>query len=81
VDAAEPSAKVLRQRVASRLGVHNQSREPEDPLLLRLSASYWGANDKRSFPEFLEAVEAELRQREPVLSIASTQQSNTAASR
>jgi len=81
VDAAEPSANVLRQRVESRLAVHNRSREPRSPLLLRLSVGYWGANDNRTFPEFLDAVEAELRQREAVLSGASKQQANTVASR
>jgi diguanylate cyclase len=81
VDAAEPSANVLRQRVASRLAVHNRSREPRSPLLLRLSVGYWGANDNRTFPEFLDAVEAELRQREAVLSGASTQKTNTVTSR
>jgi len=81
VDAAEPSANVLRQRVASRLAVHNRSREPGSPLLLRLSAGYWGANDNRTFPEFLDAVEAELRHGEAVLSGASTQQANTVAGR
>lgn len=74
VDAAEPSATVLRQRVESRLAIHNQSRQPWGPLRLRLSVGYWGANDVRSFPEFLDAVESELRQAEAVLTQASTQQ-------
>lgn len=68
VDAAEPSARVLRQRVESRLAIHNQNRQPWGPLVLRLSVGYWGANDTRMFPEFLDAVEAELRQPEVVLS-------------
>ena len=74
VDAAEPSAPVLRQRVESRLAIHNQSRQPWGPLRLRLSVGYWGANDVRSFPEFLDAVESELRQSEADLSQASMQQ-------
>jgi hypothetical protein len=72
VDAAEPSATVLRQRVESRLAMHNQSRQPRGPLAMRVSVGYWGANDTRSFPEFLDAVESELRQPEAVLSQAAT---------
>ncbi len=37
---------------------------------MRISVGYWGANDTRSFPEFLDAVESELRQPEAVLSQA-----------
>jgi diguanylate cyclase (GGDEF)-like protein len=77
VDAAEPSAIVLRQRVESRLTIYSQSRQPFGPLVLRLSAGYWGANDPRSFPEFLDAVESDLRQPEAVLSQASTHQEST----
>ena len=72
IDAAEPSATVLRQRVESRLAMHNQSRQPRGPLAMRVSVGYWGANDTRSFPEFLDAVESELRQPEAVLSQAAT---------
>lgn len=71
VDAAEPSATVFRHRVESRLAIHNQSRQPRAPLAMRVSVGYWGANDPRSFPEFLDAVERELRQPEAVLSLAS----------
>ena len=74
VDAAEPSAPVLRQRVESRLAIHNQNRQPWGPLALRLSVGYWGANDTRTFPEFLDSVESELRQRETIMSKAMTQQ-------
>jgi len=77
VDAAEPSANILRQRVASRLAVLNQSGQPWGPLQLRLSVGYWGANDKRTFPEFLDAVEAELRQPAGVFSGAEKQQAST----
>jgi two-component system, cell cycle response regulator len=72
VDAAEPSATVLRQRVESRLAMHNQSCQLRGPLAMRVSVGYWGANDTRSFPEFLDAVESELRQPEAVLSQAAT---------
>ena len=77
IDAAEPSAQVLRQRVESRLAIHNQSRQPWGPLLLRLSASYWGAHDTRSFAEFLDAVESEPRQHEAVLSQTAARQEST----
>jgi len=70
IDAAEPSASVLRQRVESRLAIHNQSVQPWGPLLLRLRAGFWGANDTRSFGEFLDAVESELRPPEAVLKSA-----------
>jgi GGDEF domain-containing protein len=81
VDAAEPSAKVLQQRVESRLAVHNQSRLPWGPVALRLAVGYWGANDGRSFPEFLDSVEAEMRQSEAFLSQAAAQQEKTAVPR
>jgi two-component system, cell cycle response regulator len=68
VDAAEPSASVLRQRVESRLSIHRQMRQPWSPLELRLSVGYWGASDSRSFGEFLDAVEAQLRQPAAALS-------------
>jgi diguanylate cyclase (GGDEF)-like protein len=67
VDAAEPSAQVLRQRVESRLAIRNQSRQTWGPLALRVSVGTWGANDDRSFAEFLDAVEAELRRPEMAL--------------
>src|SRR5271168_2485590 len=77
VDAVAPSATVLRQRVESRLAMYNQRRQSWGPLVLRLSAGHWGANDQRSFPEFLDAVESELRQSETVLSQAITHQETT----
>jgi diguanylate cyclase (GGDEF)-like protein len=79
VDAAEPSARVLRQRVESRLAIHNRNRQPWGPLVLRFSVGYWGANDGRSFPEFLDAVELELRQPGVLLRQVATQRENTAA--
>jgi diguanylate cyclase (GGDEF)-like protein len=81
LDAAEPSAKVLQQRMESRLAIHNQSRKPWSALVLRISVGYWGANDARSFPEFLDAVEAELRQPQAGLSKAAVDQENIAARR
>jgi GGDEF domain-containing protein len=79
LDAAEPSAKVLQQRVGSRLAVHNQNRKPWGPLMLRVRVGYWGANDSRPFPQFLDAVEAELRQPGTGASEAVVQQENRAA--
>lgn len=61
LDAAEPSALILRQRVEARLAVINQSRQPWGPLELRTSVGYWGANEAKSFAEFLDSVEAQLR--------------------
>jgi len=76
VDAAEPSAPVLRQRVESRLAIHNRSRQPWEPLALRLSVGYWGANDTKTFSEFLDAVEYELQQPHAVLSHATAHQTS-----
>jgi diguanylate cyclase (GGDEF)-like protein len=67
VDAAEPSAPILRQRVESRLRALNRSRAAGEPLELRLSLGYWGAKDARSFAEFLDCVESDLRRIELVL--------------
>ena len=61
VDAAEPSAPILLQRVQSRISVVNRDRRAWGALQLRLRAGYWGANDPRSFSEFLDAVECGLR--------------------
>jgi len=76
VDAAEPSAPVLRQRMESRLAIHNQSRQPWEPLALRLSVGYWGANDTKTFSEFLNAVECELQQPHAVPSHATAHQAS-----
>lgn len=74
VDAGEPSARVLRQRVESRMASYSQSRQPRGSLVLRLSVGFWGANDPRSFPEFLDAVESDLRHPKAALSQATSQQ-------
>ncbi|HLZ51095.1 MAG TPA: diguanylate cyclase [Candidatus Acidoferrum sp.] len=60
LDAAEPSARILCQRVESRLSIHNEGRRPWKPLALRFSVGYRGEGDTRSFPEFLKVVESEL---------------------
>ncbi|HKV23235.1 MAG TPA: diguanylate cyclase [Candidatus Acidoferrum sp.] len=64
VDAAEPSAPILRQRVETRLAVHNQTGPATGPLALRMSVSFWGRNDHRNFAELLDATESGLRRSE-----------------
>lgn len=81
VDAAQPSAMVLRQRMESRLAIHNQSRQLWGPVALRLSVGYWSANDTRSFCGFLDAVESELLQPEAVLSRTANEQQKSAVER
>lgn len=61
VDAAEPSASVLRQRIERHIAVRNQQRGPWGPLDLRISVGFWNPDDLRYFPEYLDAVEAGLR--------------------
>jgi len=61
VDALAPTVSVLRQRVEQHLAIHNKASSSWAPLELRLSAGMWGAQDHRSFAEFLDTVEAELR--------------------
>ncbi|MFI5058247.1 MAG: GGDEF domain-containing protein [Candidatus Acidiferrales bacterium] len=61
IDAIAPTASVLRQRVEKHLEIDNQTRSPGGPIQLGMSAGIWAAQDKRSFPEFLDSVEADLR--------------------
>jgi diguanylate cyclase (GGDEF)-like protein len=61
VDAIAPTVSVLRQRVEQHLAIRNKANSPWAPLEIRLSAGMWAARDDRSFAEFLDAVEAELR--------------------
>jgi diguanylate cyclase (GGDEF)-like protein len=61
VDATEPSVAVLRQRVEQRLRERNQLRGNRAPLDLRISIGFWTAPDQRTFAEFLDSVEANLR--------------------
>lgn len=61
VDAIAPTASVLCQRVERHLAMDNQARFPESPIKLCMSAGAWAAEDKRSFPEFLDSVETDLR--------------------
>jgi len=64
LDAAEPSAPILRQRVEARINAMNRIGTNWRPLELRLSVGFWGPNDGRSFAEFLDSVEADLRRAE-----------------
>jgi diguanylate cyclase (GGDEF)-like protein len=62
VDAVAPSLPVMRQRLETHLAVHNETRSPWGPIDLRLSVGTWSAKDGRNFGEFLDSVEAGLRQ-------------------
>jgi two-component system, cell cycle response regulator len=61
VDAIAPSAEIMRARLEQRLIVHNRTRSPWGPVELRTSTGSWSGNDPRSFPEFLDSVETQLR--------------------
>jgi diguanylate cyclase (GGDEF)-like protein len=61
VDAVAPSIPVMRPRLEQHLAVHNETRSPWGPIELRLSAGAWSANDGRTFGEFLDVVESDLR--------------------
>jgi len=61
VDAIAPTVSVLRQRVEKHLAIYNEASSPWAPIELQLSAGMWAAQDNRSFAEFLDAVETELR--------------------
>jgi GGDEF domain-containing protein len=61
VDAAEPSAPVLCQRLETRIAMLNRDLGPSGPLELRMSARFWSPQEAITFSEFLDRVEAELR--------------------
>ncbi len=60
VDAAEPSAPVLCQRLEKRIAMFNHDRGAWGPLELRMSARFWSPKEAIPFSEFLESVEAKL---------------------
>lgn len=62
VDAVAPSAPVMRQRLTRHLAVHNKTRSPWGPIDLRISAGTWSARKGRNFGDFVDDVEADLRQ-------------------
>jgi len=61
IDAIAPTASVLRQRVEKHLEIDNQERSPRGAIKLCMSAGTWAAEDRRSFTEFLDSVESDLR--------------------
>lgn len=61
VDAAEPSAPVLLQRLRKRLEALNRNAGPWGPLQLRMTARFWTGKEAGTFAEFLDAAEAGLR--------------------
>jgi diguanylate cyclase (GGDEF)-like protein len=61
VDAVEPSAQVLRQRLEKRVVMLNRDMGPWGPLELRMSARFWSPKETMAFSEFLNSVEMELR--------------------
>jgi diguanylate cyclase (GGDEF)-like protein len=61
VDAAEPSAPVLCQRLEKRIAMLNCDVGPWGPLELRMSVRFWSPKEATRFSEFLDCVEAELR--------------------
>jgi hypothetical protein len=71
---------VLRQRVERHLEINNQVRSPGGDIKLGMSAGIWAAQGKRSFPEFLDSVEADLR-RTPAAHVELTAQVGDSAAR
>lgn len=61
VDAIEPSAPVLLQRLKKRLEAFNSGNSRWGPLELRMAARFWAGTGPRTFAEFLDEVEAGLR--------------------
>ena len=61
VDAVEPSAPVLCQRLERRIAVLNRDIGPRCPLELRMSARFWSAKEGISFSQLLNIVEEGLR--------------------
>ena len=61
IDAAAPSAGVMRSRLEQHLTVYNRARSTRAALELRTSIGSWRAQDSCSFPDFLERVASSLR--------------------
>jgi diguanylate cyclase (GGDEF)-like protein len=57
VDAVEPSAPVLCQRLEKRIAMLNRNTGPRGPLELRMSARFWSAKETISFSQLLDIVE------------------------
>src|SRR5215472_7103924 len=65
VDAIEPSAPVLLQRLRKRLEAFNSGNSLFGPLDLRMAARFWAGKGARTFAEFLDEAETGLRAPEP----------------
>jgi diguanylate cyclase (GGDEF)-like protein len=61
VDAAEPSAPVLCQRLEKRIAMLNRDVGPWRPLELRTNVRFWSPKETIAFSELLDTVEAGLR--------------------
>lgn len=61
VNAVEPSAPVLLQRLRKRLEALNHANSRYGPLELRMVARFWAGKGARTFAEFLDEVEWGLR--------------------
>jgi diguanylate cyclase (GGDEF)-like protein len=61
VDAVEPSAPVLLQRLRKRLEALNNGNSRWGPLKLQMTARFWSGKGARTFAEFLDEVEWGLR--------------------
>jgi diguanylate cyclase (GGDEF)-like protein len=61
VDAAEPSAPVLCQRLEKRIAMLNRDIGPWGPLELHSSVRFWSPKETMVFSELLDIVEAGLR--------------------
>jgi two-component system, cell cycle response regulator len=61
VDAVEPSAPVLCQRLEKRIEILNGEASPWGPLELRKRARFWSSKEDITFPELLDTVESGLR--------------------
>ncbi len=61
VDAIEPSAPVLLQRLQKRLETLNSGNSRWGPLELQMAARFWAGKGARTFAEFLDEVEWGLR--------------------
>jgi diguanylate cyclase (GGDEF)-like protein len=64
VDAIEPSAPVLLQRLKKRLEALNSEARARGPVELRMAARFWTGSRQGTFAGFLDEVEASLRQPE-----------------
>jgi diguanylate cyclase (GGDEF)-like protein len=83
VDALEPSAPVLCQRLEKRIAMLNRDIGPWGPLELRLSARFWSAKETISFSQLLDIVEEGLRSSPAPLAreLASSETANAAEKR